>query len=420
MLHRTDAQELQLKSPRPDSQYGQQFATGDWGGKRTTLHERGIDLNFEITDDTMWILHGGLSNQEASWPRVRGTIDIDFDKLTGTWGLSFHATGLWQSGVDFGRKFGSLNDPSSLPSAHTARLDSFWLQWIPQGGWLRVRGGQMAGYDFYGTSEYGADYINLALGYAFGNLYQTTYLPYNPAGTPALEFRVQPFAQSDALRGLYVKSALFSGNRNQYLEDPTGFHFKFANSAVSASEVGYLVDAPKTGVSPVPNDRKSYGGVYKFGAILNNGSFSNPLTGVPIHANHLFYATANQTVYRRAPGSPEGLDVSFGWDRSAKDVATQNSQITAAIKYNGPVPRRPNDVLAFGFVQTRVGKAASALNVLENGIPLGREKMFEVNYRAQLTGYFVLQPVFQYYADVGGEPTRSSGTLVGFRVYMRL
>ena len=71
--------------------------------------------------------------------------------------------------------------------------------------------------------------------------------PYNPAGTPALEFRVQPFAQSDALRGLYVKSALFSGNRNQYLEDPTGFHFKFANSAVSASEVGYLVDAPKTG-----------------------------------------------------------------------------------------------------------------------------------------------------------------------------
>ena len=46
--------------------------------------------------------------------------------------------------------------------------------------------------------------------------------------------------------------------------------------------------------------------------------------------------------------------------------------------------------------------------------------MFEVNYRAQLTGYFVLQPVFQYYADVGGEPTRSSGTLVGFRVYMRL
>ena len=183
LVRHVSAQELQLNFGSQPDQFGRQYLSGDWGGARKTLQDRGMDFNFEATDHSMWILHGGLSNQETSWPRLRGTIDIDFQKLTETRGLSFHATGLWQAGVDVGRKLGSLNDPSSLSSAHTLRLDWFWIQWIPGDGWLRIRAGQMAGYDFDGTSEYGANYLNLALGYAFSNLNQTTYLPYDPAGT---------------------------------------------------------------------------------------------------------------------------------------------------------------------------------------------------------------------------------------------
>jgi hypothetical protein len=152
----------------------------------------------------------------------------------------------------------------------------------------------MAGYDFDGTSEYGANHLNLALGYAFSNLNQTTYLPYDPAGTPAVELRARPFKKSDTpRRNLYVKSALFSGNRNPYLQDPNGLHFKIVNSGVSASEIGYLVNAPETEGDLLPPDRKNYGGVYKFGGIVNNGSFTNPIPGMPTSGNHLLYFTAN-------------------------------------------------------------------------------------------------------------------------------
>jgi carbohydrate-selective porin OprB len=79
------------------------------------------------------------------------------------------------------------------------------------------------------------------------------------------------------------------------------------------------------------------------------------------------------------------------------------------IKYNGPIPRRRADALAFGFVSTKVGAGFSALNELEYGFGLGRENMYEVNYRAQLKPYIVLQPTLEYHANVGGTQPAAAG-----------
>ena len=74
----------------------------------------------------MGVVHGGLSNQPAAFTRIRGTLDINFDKLTGkTHDLTFHATGLWQTGDNIGAKLGSYANPSGLDSVHVFRMDSF-------------------------------------------------------------------------------------------------------------------------------------------------------------------------------------------------------------------------------------------------------------------------------------------------------
>jgi porin len=416
------AQEFQTNyAPSNPPPYKDQFLFGDWGGVRTDLHEHGVDLNFEGVDDTFGILHGGKSDQIASWPRIRGTLDIDFAKLTHTKGLSLHATGLWQTGVDPGAKLGSLNDPTSLPSAHVFRMDSFYLQWENDKTGLRLRAGQMAGYDYYGNSEEGADYLNLAQGYAFSNLNQNTYLSYNPAGTPAAEIRWVPFAWNKSwLRNAYLKTAVFAGNRNEYLEDPTGLHFQLQNSGVSASEVGYRVDDPDSASETLPTDRKVYPGLYKFGAIINNGTFSDPVTGLPVIGNHLLYLQASQAVYRVSPGSTQGVDVSFGWDHSAADVAEQNSQYMAGVKYNAPFFHRQGDSVAFGFVSTRIDPRYILSQDLLGNPLLDHENMYEINYRAVVKPYLVVQPVFDYYDDVGGNPAQHSATMFGFRIYVRM
>jgi len=421
------SQEFQTSyAPANPPAFKDQFLFGDWGGERTTLHEHGIDLNFEAIDDTFGILHGGKSNQEAShqiasWPRLRGSLDINFEKLTHTRGLTLHATGLWQSGVDIGTKLGSLNDPTSLPSAHTLRMDSFYLQWQSDKLGLRLRAGQMAGYDYYGNSEQGASYLNLSEGYAFSNLNQNTYLSYNPAGTPAAEVRWVPFAWNKSwLRNAYIKTAVFAGNRSEYLQDPTGLHFQLENSGVSASEIGYRVQDPDSPSESLPTDKKVYPGLYKFGSIVNNGTFTDPVTGMPVMGNHLLYFQASQAVYRTSPGSVQGVDVSFAWDHSAADVAEQNSQYMAGVRYNAPFFHRGGDSMAFGFVSTRINPQYQLEQILIGNPLLDHENMYEINYRAQLRPYLVFQPVFDYYNDVGANPSQRSATLLGFRIYLRL
>ena len=162
---------------------------------------------------------GGEQQRATGWGRIRGTMDMDLGKLIGAKGLTFHVTGLWQFGTNLGANIGTLANPSGLVSAHTTRLDSFWLQQAFFHNRLFIKVGQFAGLDFYGDQEYGASYLIEPLDYALGNLFPTTYESFNPAATPAAEIRVILWRQ------LYVKSAVLSGNRNPYEQDPTGFHF---------------------------------------------------------------------------------------------------------------------------------------------------------------------------------------------------
>src|SRR6516225_11186799 len=76
-----------------------QYLLGDWGGERTKLAEKGITFDFFYISDMQANPSGGLQQTQAGWERIRGTVDIDFDKMISWQGLSFHATGLWQSGV---------------------------------------------------------------------------------------------------------------------------------------------------------------------------------------------------------------------------------------------------------------------------------------------------------------------------------
>jgi carbohydrate-selective porin OprB len=52
---------------------------------------------------------------------------------------------------------------------------------------------------------------------------------------------------------------------------------------------------------------------------------------------------------------------------------------------------------------------------LLGGAPLGSEKAVELNYSLQVTPYWLVQPVFQYYVDVGGNAALPNAPVLGFR-----
>lgn len=382
-------------SPEPPLGSDSSYMLGDWNGKRTALANRGITLNFIYIGDTL----AHTRRDVANWSRVRGTLDIDFGKAELVRGLRFHITAMWQAGGNLGARLGTIANPSSLASINLTRLDSWWFEQdlIPEK--LVVRAGQFAGLDSYGVQPYGDSFINEPLGYAFGNLIDAVHETFAPAATPAFELRYAPF------RPFYVKSAIFSGNRNPFHDDENGLHFKFKDAPVIAAETGFLSN---WGAS------SAYLGSYAIGAVINTGPFTNIANGQRSRTNYLLYFTANQQVYRSRADHRRGLDLAFGLDWTPEDFTKNFSQFTGGLRYHGLLPHREQDTISAGFVYSRTsGVLNHALS--QTGIaPYAAENLVELNYAVRINRWLTLQPVFEYYFGAGAEPQRHQ-TIFGFR-----
>lgn len=396
------------------------YLFGNWKGERSTLEEKGVTFDFYYIDDALSNPYGGREDA-GLWGRIRGSADVDFSKFTSWQGLTFHATGLWQYGVDLTTQYtGTLVNSSSLPSAHTLRMDSYFLQQYLLHHKMAVRLGQIAAYDSYGSSEYGGSFVSLALGYAHSNLNQAVTFSFNPAGVPAFELKMLPVGH------LYVKGMVESEERNPYIMDPNGFSFHLGGP-VASTEIGYLRD-PKAqgqtttmGADPFTTvgDSGIHPGVYKFGAGYNPHNFIDPLTKVSSPGNYLLYWQIAQAVYRMGDVGQDrnrGLDLFYGEDYSPGDVTQYNQQIMAGGRWTGLLGgSRSKDALALGYVWTGVGSHYRESQELAGRKHLSHENLFELNYAANVTPWLLFQPVAEWYVRPGGDASRSTAFVVGLR-----
>ena len=401
-------------APTEKTFWNQQYLLGDWGGERTKLAEEyGVTFDVFYVADFLDTPSAAIKTGAGAWNRVRGTMDIDFGKLAGWNGLTFHVTGLWQGGPNLGGSYlGSISNPSGLVSARTEMLDSYWLQYAMLNDKVEFKFGQFASMDEYGLQPYGGSFLMEPIDYGFGNRFND-YASFDPASGPGVSLKVKPY------KWMYFKGAYTSGNRNPYVQDPNGFHFVKHNSGVLSDEVGFDVGQQGGKVAKA----KYYPGHYAFGSTYNGGKFANPFNPVPLFyspytGNYVMYIMANQAVYRPKAGSNTGLDAFFGFAGSPN--ATYNfvdKNITTGVVYNGPIPSRAKDSVAFALSYSHVSDAYSAAYASSFlGAPvLGSEKAFEVNYLFQATPYFMIQPVVQWYATLGANPQNPTGVVLGFR-----
>jgi porin len=377
---------------------------GDWGGERSRLLERGVNFDLQYISDSLWNIKSVQKERLASWNRVRGTVDIDFGALVHQQGLYFHATALWQGGGILGNYLGTLTSPSGMSSGNTFRLDSWWMEkrWLNER--LTARVGQFAGQDFYGTQHDGASFIFEPMGYALGNLF-TNYESYDPPSTPAMEVRVVP------INHLYVKSMVEAEDRDPYAHNPTGFVPQFRGVPVSISEIGFTPGKKASSVRAFDNveSRKGYSGLYQFGASYNPGKFTTPTSTTPRSGNYLLYWMASQALWRVGPESGKGLDATFAYDWSPAAVNRNNRELTAGLRFNEPIPLHIHNTVSLGLVQNNL----SSLFLQPEAPSWKAERAVECNALLDVAPMLRLQPVVQYYANVGGGPQRA--VVFGFR-----
>jgi porin len=407
------------KAKQPASIWEQDTLTGDWGGARTALHDKGIDITLNYINEILAVASGGLHRQASYEGRFEFSVDSDLQKLIGWNGATTHFTifQIHNSGHTAADNVGSIADPSNIDALPTTRLFTAWFQQNAFDDRVSLRIGQLAADDEFITSPTAGGLISGTFGWAgllAANM--TNGGPAYPLATPGVRLAVKPTEQ------LTFQTALFSGdpagrdcNDTPQVCNRYGTTFSFSGGALWMGELQYAVN----------QDKKAVGlpGVYKLGAWYattdfadqhygldgfgNAVSLADPTVADPL--NHRgdwgIYGVADQMVWR---SDKQSLNLFVRAGLSPSDRNLISFYVDGGAGFKGLLPGRADDVLTFGVAYAKISPDAAAFDqdtLALNGPPYpirSEEVVFELSYAAQIAPWWTVQPDLQYIVHPGG------------------
>jgi carbohydrate-selective porin OprB len=109
------------------------------------------------------------------------------------------------------------------------------------------------------------------------------------------------------------------------------------------------------------------------------------------------------------PKEASGLDATFAYDWSPPSINRNYTLLTAGLRFNEPLPLRIHNTMSLGYVRNSLSP-----QFLPVGAPAWKtEHGVEFNALLDVLPMMLLQPVVQYYANVGGGAQRA--VVFGFR-----
>ncbi len=258
--------------------------------------------------------------------------------------------------------------------------------------------------------------------YNFGNM-GNTRMSYDPESAPAVNLRITPDKHYFIQTGYFLPSNNLGDSTNPAAY-PSGFNYK-ANSHGATWDTAFEYhtdpDAPAT--------RKSYPGIYQVGFAYNGSKagscnvymgcsgFFDYKAMKQVDDNYLFYIQVAQPVFRVSAGSNKGLDAWGGINIGPQNKSQVPTEVVMGLIYHSPFGNRSRDSLAAGVTYSHLGSDYKNFVRLTDPAStfLSDEKQFEFNYLAQVFNWLTIQPVYQYYANVGGR-NNGSASVAGFRL----
>jgi hypothetical protein len=118
---------------------------------------------------------------------------------------------------------------------------------------------------------------------------------------------------------------------------------------------------------------------------------------------------ASQALWRVDPKGGKGLDGTIAYDWSPPGINRNNKMLTAGLRFNEAMPLGFHNTVSLGYVRNSL----SAQFLPPGASAWKTEQGIEVNALLDVLPMLLLQPVFQYYANVGGSSQRA--VVFGFR-----
>jgi porin len=398
---------------------------GDWGGHRTRLQQKGIDLQVGYTSETAANTRGGTDKKAAYTDQWTFGTTLDLDRLLGVHDARFQITITDRNGSNLSSEadLGTLQQVQEVfGRGQTWRLTQFWYDQKYFDGLLDWKAGRLGvGEDF---ASFACDFQNLTFcGSDPGNLVGN-YIFNWPVSQWATRLKVAIEGFGYAQIGAYDVNPKYLNTDAEdallpvFLSDSTGVLLpvevawlpEFANGTLPGSyKFGVWVDT--SDATDVVND-------------LGTVAATNP--GVPVdHDRGRFggYINFEQQITRTATANPEGglrlfLNAVFADDRTA----TTDRQIAGGFLYTGPFPSRPDDDVAFAVGTTHVNDRVADAQRLENSIGLGptpvqhSEYVFELYYTLHPVSGLLFRPNLQYVRNPGGTTDNEDAVVMGLKI----
>jgi porin len=391
--------------------------TGTWGGRRTALQEKGVEVGLNYIGESFGTLAGGIRRGTSYEGRLDFTLDTDLEKLIGWTGGKTHvrAFQIHKASYNAADLAGSIADPSNIDAFPTTRLFTAWFQ-QEFGRTGSVRIGQLAADDEFLVSHTAGNLINGTFGWAAimsANL--PSGGPAYPLATPGVRVQVNP------ADNISILAAVFSGDPagKNCLDDPQvcnrhGTTFSLSGGAFWIAEAQYQINQDK--------NSKGLAAAYKLGALYHSGSFADQRLGIdaagqivslatmpdlPLthRGNWGVYGVLDQMLWR---GTHSSVSVFLRGGGVPSDRNLVSWYVDGGIGIKGPLPGRADDTLTFGVAHSGIGKDAAELDrdtFTLNGsfYPIrSGETVYELSYIWQLAPWWTLQPDLQYIVRPGG------------------
>lgn len=363
---------------------------GDWGGVRSTLSDKGIEVESIVTFDALSNVSGGIKRDEAYLGNYDLTVTVDTEKA-----------GLWSGGTVFVYGLGNWGDTPSaivgdtqasdnIEAPETFKLYEAWVNQAFNDGKIEVLFGLHDYNSEFSALEYAGSLLNSSFGISVDisqvgpSIFPTTSL--------AGRVRITPVEHS------YLQAAVYDGVPGDPNNDK-GTHVKLSvdDGLFYGVEGGFLGD------EGADYFKLALGGWYHTTDFENfSGSFVNHNSGVYVIGERKLYSEEDVE---------QGLGAFFQLGFADSDNNQVDQYFGAGFTYRGLLPSRSSDTLSFGVAHARNGdEFRSVETTFEKA-----ETALELNYRIEIAPFFAITPDVQYIINPGTDPELDNATVVGAR-----
>lgn len=388
--------------------------TGDWGGARSWLSERGVDFELVHKSDVLAVTSGGIKRGARWMGNTEAMAAMDLETMLGWDGMTafvhFHA----QHGDKFDRDHvGSFVGVDNIENGvNTGQFDNAWIQKSFADGRFSVLAGLYAvDTEFYITESSG---VFIQPPYGPGNEFAQPLLSDSPQSPPvfplgALAVRAKYESPES---GLYVQYALADGVPGNP-DNPKGTHVKVRkrDGSLSIVEIGVAPPAPVDGAGePVEVFNK-----VAFGAWRYSKRVDDPLdvdgAGNPVRRHSSgAYVVAERTLMVESGTASQGLAGFVRFGTASEELYQADWTASVGLRYRGLVPGRDDDVLGVAATVNHASRSYRRLVGAERA-----QTTYELTYRAQINPWLALMPTVQYFKDPNMDPAQRNAWVVGAR-----